>query len=108
MDQQNGLIARSLPGRTSNVGRATAMTQQATRHARRVYVGGLPPIANEQTVALFFNQVMAAIGGNTFGLGDAVVNMKLIFEFIQNILGGIIIWIQTYRKMLGLLRRNMH
>ena len=39
-----------------------------------------------QTVALFFNQVMAAIGGNTFGLGDAVVNMKLIFEFIQNIL----------------------
>jgi hypothetical protein len=25
-----------------------AMTQQATRHARRVYVGGLPPMANEQ------------------------------------------------------------
>jgi splicing factor U2AF subunit len=25
-----------------------AMTQQATRHARRVYVGGLPPSANEQ------------------------------------------------------------
>lgn len=25
-----------------------AMTQQATRHARRVYVGGLPPGANEQ------------------------------------------------------------
>jgi hypothetical protein len=24
-----------------------AMTQQATRHARRVYVGGLPPSANE-------------------------------------------------------------
>ncbi|XP_048492502.1 splicing factor U2af large subunit B-like isoform X3 [Beta vulgaris subsp. vulgaris] len=24
-----------------------AMTQQATRHARRVYVGGLPPTANE-------------------------------------------------------------
>ena len=23
------------------------MTQQATRHARRVYVGGLPPMANE-------------------------------------------------------------
>ncbi|CAK9152511.1 unnamed protein product [Ilex paraguariensis] len=27
---------------------AQAMTQQATRHARRVYVGGLPPNANEQ------------------------------------------------------------
>ena len=39
-----------------------------------------------QTVALFFNQVVAAIRGNTFGLGDAVVNMKLIFEFIQDIL----------------------
>ena len=39
-----------------------------------------------QTVALLFNQVTAAIGGNAFGLGDAVVNMKLIFEFIQDIL----------------------
>uniref|UniRef100_A0A453LNF3 Splicing factor U2af large subunit n=1 Tax=Aegilops tauschii subsp. strangulata TaxID=200361 RepID=A0A453LNF3_AEGTS len=54
-----------------------AMTQQATRHARRVYVGGLPPIANEQTVAVFFNQVMAAIGGNTFALGHAVVNVYI-------------------------------
>lgn len=27
---------------------AQAMTQQATRHARRVYVGGLPLMANEQ------------------------------------------------------------
>nr|GMD01814.1 splicing factor U2af large subunit A-like isoform X1 [Ipomoea batatas]GME10563.1 splicing factor U2af large subunit A-like isoform X1 [Ipomoea batatas] len=44
-----------------------AMTQQATRHARRVYVGGLPPSANEQSVAIFFNHVMSAIGGNTAG-----------------------------------------
>ncbi|KAE8771266.1 Splicing factor U2af large subunit A [Hordeum vulgare] len=63
----------NLPG----LGQPLAMTQQATRHARRVYVGGLPPIANEQTVALFFNQVMAAIGGNTSGLGDAVVNVYI-------------------------------
>ncbi|KAK0577939.1 hypothetical protein LWI29_002613 [Acer saccharum] len=27
-----------------------AMTQQATRHARRVYVGGPPPLANEQVL----------------------------------------------------------
>nr|GLL18082.1 splicing factor U2af large subunit A-like [Ipomoea trifida] len=33
---------------------------QATRHARRVYVGGLPPSANEQSA-------MSAIGGNTAG-----------------------------------------
>ncbi|CAH8381921.1 unnamed protein product [Eruca vesicaria subsp. sativa] len=41
-----------------------AMTQQATRHARRVYVGGLPPTANEQSVATFFSQVMSAVGGD--------------------------------------------
>uniref|UniRef100_A0A6M2F6M5 Uncharacterized protein n=1 Tax=Populus davidiana TaxID=266767 RepID=A0A6M2F6M5_9ROSI len=32
---------------------AQAMTQQATRHARRVYVGGLPPLANEQVQPQF-------------------------------------------------------
>ncbi len=42
---------------------------QATRHARRVYVGGLPPMANEQSVATFFSQVMAAVGANTAGPG---------------------------------------
>ncbi|KAM0989240.1 hypothetical protein TB2_012891 [Malus domestica] len=46
---------------------AQAMTQQATRHAHRAYVGGLPPLANEQTIATFFSQVMAAIGGNFVG-----------------------------------------
>ncbi|KAM2440905.1 hypothetical protein PS1_022187 [Malus domestica] len=46
---------------------AQAMTQQATRHACRVYVGGLPPLANEQTIATFFSQVMAAIRGNSVG-----------------------------------------
>ncbi|VFQ68102.1 unnamed protein product [Cuscuta campestris] len=59
---------------------AQAMTQQATRHARRVYVGGLPPSANEQSVAIFFNHVMSAIGGNTAGPGDAVVNVYINHE----------------------------
>lgn len=57
-----------------------AMTQQATRHARRVYVGGLSPVANEQSVATFFSQVMAAVGGNTAGPGDAVVNVYINHE----------------------------
>ncbi|XP_055800772.1 splicing factor U2af large subunit A-like isoform X2 [Solanum dulcamara] len=57
-----------------------AMTQQATRHARRVYVGGLPPTANEQSVATYFNHVMSAIGGNTAGPGDAVVNVYINHE----------------------------
>ncbi|GAB2298687.1 hypothetical protein Dimus_032759 [Dionaea muscipula] len=59
---------------------AHAMTQQATRHARRVYVGGLPPMANEQIIAIFFSQVMAAIGGNSAGSGDAVVNVYINHE----------------------------
>ncbi|OAE26408.1 hypothetical protein AXG93_131s1180 [Marchantia polymorpha subsp. ruderalis] len=54
-----------------------ALTEVATRHARRVYVGGLPPMANEQSVATFFSQVMAAVGGNTAGPGDAVVNVYI-------------------------------
>ncbi|XP_048446978.1 splicing factor U2af large subunit B-like isoform X3 [Pyrus x bretschneideri] len=64
---------------------AQAMTQQATRHARWVYVGGLPPLANEQTIATFFSQVMAAIGRNSVGsiselAGDAVVNVYINHE----------------------------
>jgi hypothetical protein len=31
-----------------------AASQQATRHARRIYVGGLPPDAVEQNIATFF------------------------------------------------------
>ncbi|RWR72346.1 RNA recognition motif domain-containing protein [Cinnamomum micranthum f. kanehirae] len=54
--------------------------QWATRHARRVYVGGLSPTANEQSVATFFSQVMSAIGGNTAGPGDAVVNVYINHE----------------------------
>eukprot|EP00245_Coleochaete_scutata_P012905 TRINITY_DN508_c0_g4_i2.p1 TRINITY_DN508_c0_g4~~TRINITY_DN508_c0_g4_i2.p1 ORF type:complete len:397 (-),score=99.82 TRINITY_DN508_c0_g4_i2:626-1816(-) len=53
------------------------MAGQATRHARRVYVGGLPPMANEQSIATFFSQVMQAVGGNTAGPGDAVVNVYI-------------------------------
>ncbi|XP_068645441.1 splicing factor U2af large subunit A-like isoform X2 [Aristolochia californica] len=59
---------------------AQAMTQQATRHARRVYVGGLPPMANEQTIATFFSRVMSSIGGNTAGPGDSVVNVYINHE----------------------------
>ncbi|KAI3979869.1 hypothetical protein MKX01_042523 [Papaver californicum] len=56
------------------------MTQQAARHARRVYVGGLSPITDEQSVATFFSQVMSAIGGNTAGPGDDVVNVYINHE----------------------------
>lgn len=48
----------------------TSHSQQATRHARRVYVGGLPPTANEGSVATFFSHALAAVGGNTAGPGE--------------------------------------
>nr|AFK48456.1 unknown [Lotus japonicus] len=56
------------------------MTQQATRHARRVYIGGLPPLTNEQSIATFFSHVMTAIGGNSAGAGDSVVNVYINHE----------------------------
>ena len=45
-------------------------SQQATRHARRIYVGGLPPTANEQNIATFFSNALAAVGGTTAGPGE--------------------------------------
>jgi len=62
-------------------------SQQATRHARRVYVGGLPPTANEQSIATFFSHALAAVGGNTAGPGNAVVNVYVNreknFSFVE-------------------------
>ncbi|WOL13342.1 splicing factor U2af large subunit B isoform X2 [Canna indica] len=80
-----GTLPTMLPIATSQFGSlalmpAQAVTQQATRHARRVYVGGLPPMANEQTIATFFSHVMSAIGGNSAGPGDAVVNVYINHE----------------------------
>ncbi|KAL5730240.1 hypothetical protein ACHQM5_003086 [Ranunculus cassubicifolius] len=80
-----GMLPNMFPFGTTQFGGlplmpAQAMTQQATRHARRVYVGGLPPMANEQTIATFFSRVMAAIGGNSAGAGDAVVNVYINHE----------------------------
>ncbi|KAB5533990.1 hypothetical protein DKX38_017076 [Salix brachista] len=80
-----GMIQNTLQFGTTQFGvlplmPAHAMTQQATRHARRVYVGGLPPLANEQTIATFFSQVMTSIGGNAAGPGDAVVNVYINHE----------------------------
>jgi hypothetical protein len=51
----------------------TPASQQATRHARRVYVGGLPPTGNEQSIATFFSHALAAIGGNSAGPGEQAV-----------------------------------
>ncbi|KAI3946126.1 hypothetical protein MKX01_024882 [Papaver californicum] len=49
------------------------------------YVGGLSPMANVQSVATFFSQVMEAVGGNTAGPGElckkfAFVEMRSVEE----------------------------
>ena len=46
----------------------TVLWSQATRHARRVYVGGLPPTANEQ-VFLYFLSIIAF---KTTNFGDVI------------------------------------
>jgi len=62
-------------------------SQQATRHARRVYVGGLPPTATEASISTFFSSALAAIGGNSAGPGNAVVNVYINkeknFSFVE-------------------------
>lgn len=40
-----------------------AAAPQATRHARRLYIGSLPPSANEAATTGFFNQALRAVGG---------------------------------------------
>ncbi|PIM98807.1 Splicing factor U2AF, large subunit (RRM superfamily) [Handroanthus impetiginosus] len=81
-----GLLQNVLAPETSQVNQLgtlfpiQAMTQQVTGHARRVYVGGLPPLANEQTISRFFSHVMNAIGGNSAGPGDAVMNVYINHE----------------------------
>ncbi|KAI8473510.1 MAG: hypothetical protein J3K34DRAFT_451352 [Monoraphidium minutum] len=66
-----------IPGLTTAVSGAGAgaAPQQATRFARRIYVGGLPPTSSEQGVTAFFTHALAAIGGNTAGPGSAVLNV---------------------------------
>ena len=60
-----GAFSMPIPGMAGS----TPSSNQATRHARRVYVGGLPPTANEQSIATFFSHALSAIGGNTAGPG---------------------------------------
>ena len=55
---------------------SSLLPQQATRHARRIYIGGLPPTVEEQPLAVLFNAAMHSIGGVT-AAGDSVVNVYI-------------------------------
>lgn len=87
----------SVPTSLGNAGGAmsaasAAMSQQATRHARRIYVGGLPPSANENNIQTFFSNALAAVGGTTAGPGMCVVNVYINYEkkfaFVEMRTGG--------------------
>lgn len=64
------LLPQVMQSQGGSSGGGQQPSQQATRHARRVYVGGLPPTANEQSIATFFSHALAAVGGNTLGPGE--------------------------------------
>ena len=80
--------AEDLPMCAGSAAALAAPSQQATRHARRVYVGGLPPTANEQNIATFMSNALAAVGGTTAGPGachkaSARVRQHACFLFPQ-------------------------
>lgn len=55
-------------------------SNQATRHARRIYMGSLPPGATEDDIAGFLSSALTAIGGTTAGPGNCVLNVYLNHE----------------------------
>uniref|UniRef100_A0A7S0USS5 Splicing factor U2af large subunit n=1 Tax=Polytomella parva TaxID=51329 RepID=A0A7S0USS5_9CHLO len=94
---QNQIISAAAPvlaafsaatmGNMSSNNSQMPVSQQATRHARRIYVGGLPPSAQESSIAAFFSNALAAIGGNTAGHGNSVLNVYInrekSFSFVE-------------------------
>ena len=64
-------------GPSAGAGFAGGPNQQATRHARRIYIGGLPPSAREENIGTFFSNALAAVGATTAGPGPCVVNVYI-------------------------------
>jgi splicing factor U2AF subunit len=64
------------PGATAPGGAANSM---ATRHARRLYVGGLPPGTSDAGLGAWFVQCLTAVGGVT-GDGSPVLSVYLNSE----------------------------
>lgn len=75
-------IIDSLPGavqviseEASRLAAPAGASNQATRHARRIYIGGLPPNSREEQVGAFISNALAAVGGTTAGPGPSVINV---------------------------------
>jgi splicing factor U2AF subunit len=67
-------------------GAALTSNLQQTKNARRLYVGGIPPGADEQEVARFFNDVITKATGGTEGLSPVLsvyINHEKFFAFVE-------------------------
>ena len=80
-------IIDSLPGAVKVISDEAAQlaapagaSNQATRHARRIYIGGLPPNSRENEVGAFISNALAAVGGTTAGPGASVINVYVNHE----------------------------
>ena len=62
-EEQTKSIILGMAGSAGAPEQGGGQLTQATRHARRVYVGGLPPSANEERISSFFSHALAAVGG---------------------------------------------
>ena len=65
---------------------SAAITAQTTRHARRIYLGGCPTMANEQELSSFFNDALVAVGGTTSEEAPVVnvyINLEKKFAFVE-------------------------
>ena len=70
------------------------MNSQATRHARRVYVGGLPPTANEQVfhrhlfLLMFLSDCITILYDNDLRLHFPLQSVATFFSHVMSAIGG--------------------
>ena len=77
-----------IPGAPAGGTGTAPVSLQATRHARRVYVGGLPDVTSDVAVGAFFSRALVAVEGAVADApGEPVLNVYLNqekkFAFIE-------------------------
>lgn len=83
-EQVKNMILK-MAGEQMPVDKSGLQLTQATRHARRIYVGGLPPSANEDRISSFFSYALAAVGGAPLHTHpDILVQEILLFVLAES------------------------
>lgn len=78
--------ASSAPSTTTPSSDITGGNMQATRHARRLYVGNLPPETTDVQIGDFFNRALVAAHGSESGDEPVIsvyINLDKRFAFIE-------------------------